>query len=87
MTNIAEELSFLMKDIPDRLMIDGVGEGWESLEEAIVQMPTTPIEDQIMGQDIRNNRETKGNKISSTKYSNRTIRRSYGSGNRFIWNN
>jgi len=34
------------------LMIDGVGEGWESFEEAIVQMPTTPIEDQIMGQDM-----------------------------------
>ena len=52
LTKTAEELSFLMKDIPDRLMVDGVGEGWESFEEAIAQMPTTPIEDQIMGRDM-----------------------------------
>ena len=33
-------------------MVDGVENGWESFEEAIKDLPKTPVNDQEMGQDM-----------------------------------
>ena len=41
----AKELIKMTKNTPTHLMIDGLEEGWESLESAIKKMPKTPIED------------------------------------------
>ena len=48
----AKELVKMTKNTPNHLMIDGLEEGWESLESAIKKMPKTPIEDEEMGQDM-----------------------------------
>ena len=46
------ELTNLINDIPDRYIIDGEIDGWNSLEESLISMPSSPINDEIMGQDM-----------------------------------
>ena len=50
--HVVIELTGLINDISERYIIDGHLEGWNSLEENLNSMPTTPIEDEIMGQDM-----------------------------------
>ena len=50
--NVVIELTGLINDISERYIIDGQIDGWNSLEENLNSMPTTPIEDEIMGQDM-----------------------------------
>ena len=50
--HVVIELTGLINDISERYIIDGHLDGWNSLEENLNSMPTTPIEDEIMGQDM-----------------------------------
>ncbi|MEC7890649.1 MAG: AMP-binding protein [Pseudomonadota bacterium] len=50
--HVVVELTNLINDIPDRYIIDGEIDGWNSLEESLISMPSSPINDEIMGQDM-----------------------------------
>ena len=50
--HVVIELTGLINDISERYIIDGQIDGWNSLEESLNSMPTSPIEDEIMGQDM-----------------------------------
>ena len=50
--HVVIELTNLINDIPDRYIIDGEIAGWNSLEESLISMPSSPINDEIMGQDM-----------------------------------
>ena len=50
--HVVVELTHLINDIPDRYIIDGEIDGWSSLEESLISMPSSPINDEIMGQDM-----------------------------------
>ena len=50
--HVVIELTNLINDIPDRYIIDGEIDGWNSLEESLISMPSSPINDEIMGQDM-----------------------------------
>ena len=52
MKHVVVELTNLINDIPDRYIIDGEIDGWNSLEESLISMPSSPINDEIMGQDM-----------------------------------
>ena len=49
---VANDLPELTKNTPHHLMVDGAENGWDSFENAIEEMPTTPLEDEEMGQDM-----------------------------------
>ena len=50
--HVVVELTNLINDISDRYIIDGEIDGWNSLEESLISMPSSPINDEIMGQDM-----------------------------------
>ena len=50
--HVVIELTNLINDIPDKYIIDGEIDGWNSLEESLISMPSSPINDEIMGQDM-----------------------------------
>jgi len=50
--HIAEELKILINDITERYIVNGTKDGWKSFEESVSIMPTSPIKDEIMGQDM-----------------------------------
>ena len=50
--HVVVELTNLINDIPDKYIIDGEIDGWNSLEESLISMPSSPINDEIMGQDM-----------------------------------
>ena len=50
--HVVSDLGMLIKDIPDRYIVNGNCEGWENFEQHIINMPISPIEDEIMGQDM-----------------------------------
>ena len=50
--HVVVELTNLINDIPDRYIIDGEIDGWNSLEESLISMSSSPINDEIMGQDM-----------------------------------
>ena len=50
--HVVIELTNLINDIPDRYIIDGEIDGWNSLEESLISMPSSPINNEIMGQDM-----------------------------------
>ena len=50
--HVVVELTNLIKDIPDRYIIDGEIDGWDSFEKSLITMPSSPINDEIMGQDM-----------------------------------
>ena len=50
--HVVVELTNIINDIPDRYIIDGEIDGWNSLEESLISMPSSPINDEIMGQDM-----------------------------------
>ena len=50
--HVVVELTNLINDIPDRYINDGEIDGWNSLEESLISMPSSPINDEIMGQDM-----------------------------------
>jgi len=52
LSNVAEELTKLIKDIQERYIIDCEIEGWNSFEKYISGMPKEPIKDEMMGQDM-----------------------------------
>ena len=52
MKHVVVELTNLINDIPYRYIIDGEIDGWNSLEESLISMPSSPINDEIMGQDM-----------------------------------
>ena len=50
--HVVVDLTNLINDISDRYIIDGEIDGWNSLEESLISMPSSPINDEIMGQDM-----------------------------------
>ena len=50
--NVANETFQLTKKTKHHYMVDGVEEGWQSFENAIMDLPKTPIPDEEMGQDM-----------------------------------
>ena len=50
--NVANETFQLTKKTKHHYMVDGVEDGWQSFENAIMDLPKTPIPDEEMGQDM-----------------------------------
>ena len=61
--HVVVELTNLINDITDRYIIDGEIDGWNNLEESLISMPSSPINDEIMGQDMLYSSGTTGKPI------------------------
>jgi acyl-CoA synthetase (AMP-forming)/AMP-acid ligase II len=50
--NVANETYELTKNTEHHYMVDGTEKGWQSFEDAIKDLPKTPVTDEEMGQDM-----------------------------------